>query len=339
MEKKKTGRNDPCPCGSGLKYKRCCLGRRHDPPETGGPGQLHHEIRQALEGHDFESVEEANAFLADYTFQHNRQPLEDFSGLSSELIHRFLYYPFDSADLIKFPQTLAEEPAAPILTLFRLLAEAIGEEGLKPTAKGNLPRSFCREAALAFWGEEAYAEKTRYGNINKETDFSPLHVTRLVAEMAGLVRKYKGRFILSRECRSLLSKGGPAAVYPRLLRTHAAEFNWGYRDGYPEIYFIQHSFLFSLYLLSRYGDEERSSMFYEDLVLRAFPLLVNEGETFAMMSPEDMVRSSFTLRTLVNFAEFLGLATVEPVKSDSILVREYRVKKTPLLDKAVQFKI
>lgn len=23
--KTKTGRNDPCPCGSGLKYKKCCL--------------------------------------------------------------------------------------------------------------------------------------------------------------------------------------------------------------------------------------------------------------------------------------------------------------------------
>jgi preprotein translocase subunit SecA len=23
--KKKVGRNDPCPCGSGKKYKRCCL--------------------------------------------------------------------------------------------------------------------------------------------------------------------------------------------------------------------------------------------------------------------------------------------------------------------------
>lgn len=23
---KKVGRNDPCPCGSGLKYKKCCLG-------------------------------------------------------------------------------------------------------------------------------------------------------------------------------------------------------------------------------------------------------------------------------------------------------------------------
>ena len=23
----KIGRNDPCPCGSGLKYKKCCIGR------------------------------------------------------------------------------------------------------------------------------------------------------------------------------------------------------------------------------------------------------------------------------------------------------------------------
>ena len=25
------GRNDPCPCGSGKKYKRCCLGTEADP--------------------------------------------------------------------------------------------------------------------------------------------------------------------------------------------------------------------------------------------------------------------------------------------------------------------
>jgi uncharacterized protein len=27
----KTGRNDPCPCGSGRKYKKCCLGKRQAP--------------------------------------------------------------------------------------------------------------------------------------------------------------------------------------------------------------------------------------------------------------------------------------------------------------------
>jgi len=32
----KIGRNDPCPCGSGLKYKHCCLGRKTaDSPDIG----------------------------------------------------------------------------------------------------------------------------------------------------------------------------------------------------------------------------------------------------------------------------------------------------------------
>jgi len=25
----KTGRNEPCPCGSGLKFKKCCLGKEN----------------------------------------------------------------------------------------------------------------------------------------------------------------------------------------------------------------------------------------------------------------------------------------------------------------------
>ncbi|AOY60283.1 MULTISPECIES: type I methionyl aminopeptidase [Desulfococcus] len=31
--KEKIGRNDPCPCGSGLKYKRCCLRKRKSDPD------------------------------------------------------------------------------------------------------------------------------------------------------------------------------------------------------------------------------------------------------------------------------------------------------------------
>lgn len=27
----KVGRNDPCPCGSGLKYKKCCYGKPPKP--------------------------------------------------------------------------------------------------------------------------------------------------------------------------------------------------------------------------------------------------------------------------------------------------------------------
>jgi hypothetical protein len=31
-DKIKTGRNDPCPCGSGKKYKRCCLNAKNPKP-------------------------------------------------------------------------------------------------------------------------------------------------------------------------------------------------------------------------------------------------------------------------------------------------------------------
>jgi methionyl aminopeptidase len=36
MKKKmfKSGRNAPCPCGSGLKYKKCCMGKREPTPEN-----------------------------------------------------------------------------------------------------------------------------------------------------------------------------------------------------------------------------------------------------------------------------------------------------------------
>ncbi len=32
---KNIGRNDPCPCGSGNKYKKCCLGTEKDPLSKG----------------------------------------------------------------------------------------------------------------------------------------------------------------------------------------------------------------------------------------------------------------------------------------------------------------
>src|SRR6185437_13113496 len=31
----KIGRNDPCPCGSGKKYKRCCIGNKNPRPRPG----------------------------------------------------------------------------------------------------------------------------------------------------------------------------------------------------------------------------------------------------------------------------------------------------------------
>jgi len=34
MKSKKIGRNDPCPCGSGLKFKKCCFGKKIQPTQN-----------------------------------------------------------------------------------------------------------------------------------------------------------------------------------------------------------------------------------------------------------------------------------------------------------------
>jgi len=330
------GRNDPCPCGSGKKFKHCCLGKASGTESSHGAASMSETLREALEGRQFNSLEEAQAFLDQITQQQNRRQLDEFHGLSPEQMYQMLNFPFASPGLVRFSEMLDATSGAPILTLFELLTDAIGEQGLKPTAKGNLPRNFCRKAALVYWGEQRYQEKTRFGGINREEDFDDLHVTRLVAELAGLIRKYKGRFILSRDCRRLLADGGLAAIYPRLFRAYIEEFNWAYRDGYPELRFMQSAFLFTLYLLTHYGDAWRPQVFYEDAFLGAFPQLLDEVPPSQVISADETVRRGYTWRALVHFADYLGLATVEPV-SDKLLCHEYRVKALPLLSQFVQF--
>ncbi len=268
---------------------------------------------------------------------YNQEPQAHFHGLSPDQMEHFLYSPFDSPELVSIPEKLAVMPTVPILTLFELLAEAIGEKGVKPTAKGNLPRNLCREVALNYLGEDGYQEKTRYGNINKEEDFLDLHVTRLIAELAGLMRKYKGKFVLTRTCRGLLSDQGRAGLYPTLFRTYVEKFNWGYWDGYADYSFIQQSFLFTLYLLKRYGDSWRPDHFYADCYLNAFPVLLDQVEPLPYRTQEDELGSCYTLRTLVHFVDFLGLAKVEGIDAKGPIIRNYRVIGLPLLDEVVQF--
>ncbi len=332
------GRNDPCPCGSGKKFKYCCLGKESGTASGHGAAGISETLRTALEDRQFNSLEEAQAFLDQITQQQNRRQLDEFHGLSPEQMHRILIFPFASQGLVRFPEVLHTNPVAPILTLFELLTDAIGEQGLKPTAKGNLPRNFCREAALTYWGKHKYRENTRFRGINREEDFDDLHVTRLVADLAGLIRKYKGRFILSRDCRRLLAGDGMTTIYPKLFRAYVEQFNWAYRDGYPELRFMQSAFLFTLYLLTRYGDAWRPQAFYENAFLGAFPRLLDEVPPSQVISPDETVRRGYTWRSLVHFADFMGLATVEPV-SNELLCHEYRVKALPLLDQIVQFQL
>ncbi len=332
----KIGQNDLCLCGSGIKYEDCCANKLKV-DQRAMLGAAMDEVRELLEGRSFASLDEANAFLSLHMQQRNQAPKDNFDGLSSEQMHSFLHFPFESPHLVSFPSCLDVAPEAPILTLFKLLAERLGDQGVKATSTGNLPRNLCRNIAMAYLGEEKYQENYRYGELRSEQEFFDLHVTRLVSGLTGFVKKYKGKFVVSSECRKLMSKNGLASTYPKLFREYATRYNWAYRDRWQQIRLIQQSFLFSLYLLKRHGTEWQSSRFYEDWFLRAFPAVLQEvlpiGEYFA---PEQVLRSCYSSRCIDSFAGFLGLVEIQR-DSGKRYNEDFRLRKLPLLDRVVQF--
>ena len=300
-----------------------------------GNDELIRAIRAAVAREQPANLGEAQVVLERLQAEHNRAPRAEFDGLSPEQMAALLYVPFEAPEAVSFAGAVPPDTEAPILALYGRIADAIGHDGLKATAKGNLPRKLVREAAFAYFPEDANLER----HVFREEDFMYLHGVRLMAGLAGLIRKRHGKFLLTVKGRKLHDAHGPAGAYPALFETFARKFNWGYWDGYPPARIVQEAFLFSLRLLSRYGDTPRSQDFYADAFLRAFPMMLDEVEDQAFRSREELARLCYTLRTF-RTTGLLGL-TEQVDGKERRLVRddEALVRKRPLLDTWIRFRV
>jgi hypothetical protein len=158
-------------------------------------------------------------------------------------------------------------------------------------------------------------------------------------ELSGLLRKTKGRFFLTRKYHQLNNQLKNSALYLNLFQTCCQKFNWGYWDRYPEIPLIQQSFLFTLYLLRKHGDQWKPSGFYVEAFIKAFPMVVDEVETRPYLTAEEQIRNSYGLRALERFLTFMGLAGIEKIPGEKLFSREYRIRRLPLLDEIVCFSV
>jgi len=68
----KIGRNDPCPCGSGKKYKKCCLTTDIEQSAQNSPAaEVNQTIAKAFAGQQFESLDDMQVFAEHKAQQHN----------------------------------------------------------------------------------------------------------------------------------------------------------------------------------------------------------------------------------------------------------------------------
>ncbi len=332
----KAGRNDSCPCGSGKKYKHCCLGKG-DGERRPGPAQaIADEIAMAAAERPFESLEELNAYATDLMNERNRWALVEFCGLSPEQMTHLLYAPFTSPETVRYAADIEPGRDVEIMGIFFALVQAIGENGLKATATGNLPLKFCKAMAQQLQETATDQRPPHIGGIRSEADLETLHCTRLVAELAGLIRKYRGHFVLTRKCKDMLARRDHGGLYLELFKSYVTQFNWAYRDRYSEADIVQHSFLYTLFLLTSFGEGERPQQFYEDKFLDAFPTAIDMFAETGYSTAENSARHCYVIRALERFAAFFGLAELVP-ESQKLYDYRFRVRKTALLDRFVTF--
>jgi hypothetical protein len=328
------GRNTPCSCGSGKKFKHCCLNQQ--PPQGSTAQAIAAEIAAANDETAMASLEELNAVAARVTAERNRTVHDDFCGLSPDQMHSFLYFPFESPDLVRYHTDIEVTADIPIFRIFTALADAIGDSGLKATARGNLPLSFCKNLAETFKADNQDDPLVLIGGIRSETDFEQLHCTRVLAELAGIISVQRGRFVLTAEGQQFATPEQQNRLFWSLFQAYAYQFNWSCRDAHPEADIVQHAFLFSLFLLQEYGDTSRGSQFYADKFLTAFPAVLALFPESPYSTSERSATHCYTLRTLERFARFFGLVTFT-FSTDSVPRSAYTVRKSSLLDQLVTF--
>ncbi|MDT8324866.1 MAG: hypothetical protein RRA94_12195, partial [Bacteroidota bacterium] len=298
-------------------------------------------LSDALAGHEFDSMEEAQDFAARLKMAHNTQGIDDFHGLSAEQMHLLLHQPFSSPRLVEFPALLPSRPDAPVTLLYEMLRDAIGEKGLKATAKGNLPRNFCREVAEEYYRDDPDPLNQAHMRfeIHRETDFPDLEKLRLILEEGGLMKLRDGRWQLTPRCRQLEKEGGSAALYPAMLKIFATTINWAYWDGFEDLAIVQASFAWSLFLLQKEGRQVRPSSYYEDAFLKAFPAALIGLQQTPYRSPEEEATSCYRIRFLDRFAAFFGLIERSFEASGMTISNPYTLTARPLLREAVRFHV
>ncbi len=300
--------------------------------------EIREEIRRAISEQGIGSPSDLQALAESIFEQRNQRPREEFCGLSADQMACLLHDPFGTPRLVSFSAVLPEPTDALAFALASLLVDACGGTGLKATAKGNLPAKFCRESALASLGEEGYSDLTFGSEVRKELDFHQLHVVRLIAQLARLIRKHRGRFLRTKKGEKLLSSPNGGKLYLELFTAHARRFNWAYSDRYEDLQIIQDAFLFSLFLIHHFGEKFRGPSFYEERFLHAFPAVLDEVEDPIYGTEEERFGQAYTLRTMERFARFFGLIELDRDPS-RFIGRSFKMRKTALLDHLIHFHV
>lgn len=319
----KISRNDPCPCGSGKKYKKCCIDKILSFPITDKfqgdslktPTEFSEMVKQHFANRNSDSLDDLNSELATISDNYNSLPKAPFLGLSPSQMHVILNTPLGLDNLVFSLEAITANDISkiPILTQCLFFLRKLGSAGeLKATQKGNLPKKMVIELYEEFYSEERYSWKP-----SKEDDLPVATELKNLLDISGLIKKRNNKFSLTKKGHSLLEEKKMNELFELVFLNLTNKLNWGYFDGYPDLDLIQQSACFNFLMIHRKCKDWTLGSELGQIFLEAFPSLVIEVPLTSYSSPERDVVRCFELRFLRRYCVPLGI----------LEFREEKVKK------------
>lgn len=288
------------------------------------------EVNEYIRGRNFDSLEDLNAALAEFSERTNRQRHQSFAGLSPDHIHNMLYRPFDgTGEILTLNRELDTDlvRATPIMEDARIVLEHFAErKTVRATAKGFLARASAQALHVVLAKEPI---EQRFLPQSEENSGS-VHWFRLLLQRIGWIKLRKGRFSLTKAGELIVESGIAAKHYHKLLRFYGTRFNWAFRDAYPQIEIIQSGFLFALFLARRNAETLASVDELAGRFLQAFPLAISDIPPTPLHQPEEIFQAAFRLRFVHRFAEPFGLFEVHQPPSQGATEGPLSYRITPL---------
>ncbi|MBZ9611542.1 YecA family protein [Rheinheimera maricola] len=304
----KAGRNEPCPCGSGKKYKQCCINatsKQHS--------DVFDDIAQTVAMNPNLTLEELNLVAQQRMAERNNRHSADFCGLTPTQMANWLYAPLDELEwlTISTPEDISSSPVMRYLTL--IFDEAMQNNGsFKATSKGNLPAKLVKEAGdllpeFAVNQHRTNISISEFSGIN-EDKFNALHYARVLAEIAGIIYLRSGRFHLKKAAQKQYQAQGIKAFFLPMLEAATTKYNWGYLDSFEHDVNLRSFWLFMLWRLQSHGSIEQLI----DDVAKAFPDLLRQLTPNEHFSPIRLLSLLIESRFIKRFLQFWGFVTADP---------------------------
>ncbi|WP_119395075.1 YecA family protein [Salinibius halmophilus] len=327
----KIGRNDTCPCGSGKKFKKCCINVSAGPIE-----QVAGRIESVLAGQPDMSMADIQQLASRGVDDFNHAPLPELFGLSPHLMANWQGGDWGSFEHVSLQIPKEHLHYSVVYAYIKSLWQYWLIEGdFKLTAKGNLPRKLVEKVnydVMVYMPD--YAEVLQ--SIKELTpgnaeDFPELSLTHKLLLDSGLLRNLKTKFSFSAKASLAFHEHGISALYIACFEFASRNFNYGYYDYEDEtVLGLIRLTPFILWRLQQHKDIDLAA---RELVT-AIPALANE---FKPKSGDAMAAwiKVFRKQFVETFLNLFGLVKINGWGEFGH--RDCAI--TPLFDEVLQFNV